>query len=89
MSNCNWVQTRHRLIMELTLDMEVYNNSKMELPPPELGKCTEWRFELSPDEKFANFRATWDKRRLHLGSGILQNIIHGIEQKINQNLRMI
>lgn len=89
MSKCNWVQTRHRLIMELTLDMTVYNNSNLELPPVELGKCTEWIFELSPDEKFANFRATWDKRRLHLGSGILQNIIHGIEQKINQNLRMI
>jgi hypothetical protein len=69
--------------MELTLDMTVYN-SNMELPPPELGKCTEWRFELSPDEKFANFRATWDKRRLHVGSGIL----HGIEQNISQNLRI-
>jgi len=88
MSNCNWIQTRHRLIMELTLDMTVYNNSNMELPPAEeLGKCTEWRFELSPDEKFANFRATWDKRRLHLGSGILQNILHDIEKNISQNLR--
>ena len=89
MSNCNWVQTRHRLIMELTLDMTVYNNSNLELPPVELGKCTEWRFELSPDEKFANFRATWDKRRLHIGSVLLQNILHDIEQNINQNLRVI
>jgi len=60
----------------------------MELPPPELGKCTEWRFELSPDEKFSNFRAEWDKKRLHLGSGVLQNILNDIEQNIIKNLRI-
>ena len=89
MSNCIWIQTRHRLIMELTLDMTVYNNSNLQLPPTELGKCTEWRFELSPDEKFSNFRAVWDKRRLHIESDLLQNILHDIEQKINQILRVI
>lgn len=89
MSNSNWVQTRHRLILEVNLDMTLYNNSNLELPPPELGKCTEWRFELSPDEKFAKFRAAWDKRRLHLGSGILHTLLDNIEQNINQNLRTI
>ena len=57
MSKCNWIQTRHRLIMELSLDMTVYNNSNMELPPSQLGKCTEWRFELSPETRQTNLES--------------------------------
>lgn len=86
MSNCTWLQTRHNLILNLTLNMTVYNNSNLELPPNELGKCTEWRFELFPDEKFANFKAMWDKRRLHMDPHKLQNILYRIEKNINQNL---
>ena len=65
MSLCSWKQTRNRLILQVKLDMFIYNNSTLELPPSELGKCTEWRFELSPDEKHVFFRATWDKRRIN------------------------
>ena len=55
MSLCSWKQTRNRLILQVKLDMFIYNNSTLELPPSELGKCTEWRFELSPDEKHVFF----------------------------------
>ena len=44
MSNCTLLQTFHNLILNLRLNMVVYNNSNLELPPTHLGKCTEWRF---------------------------------------------
>ena len=83
MSFCIWKQTRHRLILNVNLDMIIYNNSNLELPPKELGKCTDWRFEISPDEKTALFRAAWDKRRI---IGVDLNII---ENHINHCLKGI
>ena len=83
MSVCIWKQTRNRLILQVNLDMYIYNNSTLELPPKELGKCTEWRFEISPDETTAIFRAAWDKRRI---TGIELN---PIENNINYLLQGI
>ena len=83
MSICIWKQTRHRLILNVHLDMDMYNNSNAELPPKELGKCTDWRFEISSNEKIAIFRAAWDRRRVN---GVDLNII---EKNIIQRLRGI
>ena len=83
MSFCIWKQTRHRLILNVHLDMNIYNKSNLELPPKELGKCTDWRFEISSNEKTAIFRAAWDRRRVN---GVE---LTSIENNINQHLREI
>ena len=61
----NWVITRYRVILTIKLDWQIYQKSSYILPPPELGRCNDWRFEVAPDEKTATFKASWDKRRIN------------------------
>jgi hypothetical protein len=64
MSPCTWVITRHNLCLNVALNWPKYKDSDLILPPPVLGRCTEWRFEISSDELTATFKASWDKRRI-------------------------
>jgi len=77
MSPCIWTNTRHKLCLTVALDWVQYQNGDLVLPPTILGKCTEWRFEVSNDETKAIFRASWDRRKLPKGISIeeLDNII--------------
>jgi len=61
----NWITTRYKVILTIKLDLQKYQQSEYILPPPELGKCTDWRFEVSTNEKTAIFKAVWDKRRFN------------------------
>jgi hypothetical protein len=70
MSLCTWINTRHRLCLTIKLDWRKYQESSFVLPPPILGRCTEWRFEISPDELTAVFKASWDRRRIPKGISI-------------------
>jgi hypothetical protein len=63
MSICTWNTNRHQLILQLKLNWPIYQLSNLVLPPPSLGKCTNWRFEISKDQLTAVFIAYWDKRR--------------------------
>jgi hypothetical protein len=60
----SWVTTRYKVILTIKLDWQNYQKGEYTLPPKELGRCTDWRFEVSADEKTAIFTASWDKRRI-------------------------
>ena len=60
----NWKVTRYKIFLTINLDWVKYQANPILLPPIELGKCNNWRFEIASDKKTAIFRASWDKRRL-------------------------
>jgi len=60
----NWKVTRYKIFLTINLDWVKYQANPILLPPTELGKCNNWRFEIASDKKTAIFRASWDKRRL-------------------------
>ena len=60
----NWTVTRYNIFLNVNLDWIKYQANPIVLPPKELGKCNNWRFEIASDKKSAIFRASWDKRRL-------------------------
>lgn len=62
MSKINWSSTRYKLRLQVTLDWNKYKGGDLTLPPVELGRCKEWRFEIATDQKSANFLATWERR---------------------------
>ena len=59
MTIVTWTQTKFRLDLSVTLDWKKYQESSLVLPPQELGRCKEWRFEVSTDETSAIFVASW------------------------------
>lgn len=59
--------TRYKLRLRVTLDWEKYEGGTLVLPPPELGKCKEWRFEIATDQMSAVFSATWERRMVPSG----------------------
>ena len=65
MSKINWSSTRYKLRLQVTLDWEKYKKGGLTLPPVELGRCKEWRFEIATDQKSANFLATWERRMVN------------------------
>lgn len=74
----SWVWNKNVLSLETELDWVKYKEGKMILPPIELGRCTDWHFELSPDARNGKFIASWDIRRvkdkIHLIDYINNNI---------------
>jgi len=65
MVTVTWTQTRFRLGLCVTLNWKRYQESPLTLPPQELGRCREWRFEVSTDETSATFVASWDLRMVN------------------------
>ena len=70
--------TRYKLRLRVILDWVKYEQGDLVLPPPELGKCKKWRFEIAEDEISALFTATWERRMVHQGVS-LDEITQSIE----------
>ncbi len=62
MSSIEWVSTRYKLRLRASLDWKKYSDGNLVLPPPEIGKCKEWRFEIAPDQLSAVFFGIWERR---------------------------
>jgi len=74
MTNISWTSTRYKLHLKVNLDWDKYENGGLHLPPKEIGRCKEWRFEISEDQKTAVFLGTWERRM----------VTHGVDMdKIN------
>lgn len=68
MNGAYWsASTRYKLRLRVTLDWPKYEKSNFVLPPPELGKCKEWRFEIAENQLSALFTATWERRMVPVG----------------------
>ena len=67
MHGIDWSSTRYKLRLRVTLDWKKYEEGGLELPPPELGTCKEWRFEIAADQLSAIFSATWECRMVPSG----------------------
>ncbi len=68
MQGLEWsLSTRYKLRLRVNLDLKKYEESDLILPPPQLGKCKEWRFEFSEDQLSAIFSATWERRMVPSG----------------------
>ena len=67
MTNIDWTSTRYKLRLRVTLDWDKYENGSISLPPKELGRCKEWRFEIATDQKSAVFSGTWERRMVTPG----------------------
>ena len=76
--------TRYKLRLRVTLDWVKYEQGGLVLPPPELGKCKEWRFEIAEDQLSAIFTATWERRMVPKGVS-LDTIIQRINPYIATN----
>jgi hypothetical protein len=74
MSICTWNTTKYQVILQLKLNWPIYQLSELILPPPSLGKCTNWRFEISKDQLTAVFIASWDKRRWNYSQKVRDNL---------------
>jgi hypothetical protein len=63
MTGVEWsASTRYKLRLRVTLDWKKYEKGGLILPPPELGQCKEWRFQISTDQSSALFLSTWERR---------------------------
>ena len=68
MNGAEWSSsTRYKLRLRVTLDWKKYEEGGLELPPPDLGKCKNWRFEIAADQLSALFSATWERRMVPHG----------------------
>ena len=64
MSDVKWSSTRYKLRLKVVVDLKKYEDGDLVLPPVQLGICKKWRFEIEPDEYYAIFSATWERRML-------------------------
>ena len=62
-----WSSTRYKLRLKASLDWKKYSDGDLELPPPELGNCKEWRFEVDPNQLSAVFLGVWERRMVPTG----------------------
>lgn len=68
MHGVNWSSsTRYKLRLRVTLNWKKYEQGELVLPPPDMGKCKEWRFEIAEDQQSAIFSATWERRMVPNG----------------------
>jgi hypothetical protein len=56
--------SRYKLRLRVKLDWKKYKESGLVLPPPELGQCKNWRFEIDEEQVSAYFIATWERRMI-------------------------
>ena len=85
MNGVKWSSsTRYKLRLKVTLDWKKYEEGGLVLPPPDLGKCKNWRFEIAEDQLSAIFSATWERRMVPHGAD-LDNIEKRIEPYIKTN----
>lgn len=60
-----WSIINNDVFLEVEIDCEKYNESSVTLPPEELGRCTNWHFELLDNSITKSmFVCSWDLRRV-------------------------
>ncbi len=67
MNGVEWSSSKYKLRLRVTLDWKKYEEGDLVLPPQDLGKCKEWRFEIATDQLSATFFATWELRMVPHG----------------------
>jgi len=79
MNGAQWsASTRYKIRLRVILDWVKYEQGNLTLPPPELGNCKEWRFEIAEDQLSALFTATWERRMVPQGVS-LEEISNSID----------
>lgn len=59
-----WVVGKYTLDLQVILDWVKYEGGGLTLPPPQLGRCSDWHFEMGEDATTALFSASWSIRRV-------------------------
>lgn len=59
-----WHLTKYHLHLTLTINIELYEQIGIKLPPETLGRCTEWRNVVSLDKLTSVYNASWDLKRV-------------------------
>jgi hypothetical protein len=59
-----WTISGNSLFLEVDLDWVKYNDGGITLPPEEMGRSTNWNFQLSEDATSSLFVCNWDLRRV-------------------------
>ena len=59
-----WTIVGNSLFLEVELDWLKYTDSGITLPPDELGRSTNWHFQMSEDSATSLFVCSWDLRRV-------------------------
>jgi|UniRef100_A0A6C0H3P5 hypothetical protein len=75
-----WTISGNSLFLEVELDWVKYNNSGITLPPDELGRSTNWHFQLSEDSITSLFVCNWDLRRVKDNLKLIDSINEKIAQ---------
>ena len=62
--NIVWTLSERSLFLEVEINWQLYQDSGFGLPPIEFGRCIDWQFKMSADEKTSTFVCSWDLRRV-------------------------
>ena len=73
-----WTINNLSLFLEVEIDWVKYITGETTLPPDEIGRCTNWHFQLSDDGAISTFVSSWDIRRVK----DKLNLIDSINEKI-------
>ena len=73
-----WTIVGNFLFLEVELDWLKYTDSGITLPPDELGRSTNWHFQMSEDSTTSLFVCSWDLRRVKDNL----KLIYSINEKI-------
>jgi hypothetical protein len=87
----HWTVGKHTLDLKVVFDLNKYEQSKLILPPKQMGICNNWHFELFDKNRTTIFTASWDIRRIKDKLEIIDNINEDIipfatDNSFSQNL---
>jgi len=69
-----WILGKHTLDLEVILDWAKYEGGGLSLPPPQLGICKDWHFEISDTDSTGSFSASWSIRRVKDKLELIDNV---------------